>query len=853
MSVKQKIPNFEKPKHFILEHIPDILGSNFYGFERLKLVSSDGKIIVRYKNAGSLVLATFLDKEIQTIKNSSVIVSWEICPPYVFSVHDSDCLQLINTETNQSESHHYKTSLFPLKKTQAIFVKDDNIFCVASNGVIIFDQKNIKNVPREIPLVDCKNKSTRIIINVNSNFSGAMGANRLLLANNDVFQVWAISKEKNEMFMEFEGRNASSTIKYLNLWQFENTVVTYSRGTVALWQANQPKETSKNPREIKEDNLVTDVFIDDSFIITGDNTGNISLRQRVDGEKIYDLPSSESLNSSSRNSRPELLEFNLENKVNVLAKYGRWVFAACENGKLVIYDIMKDKSSPVAEYIAPRPSSITALMIDHATVLAAVKIRHVEGKKESKESKTKEKPEIIAWNPKLAGLEYYTETNKVGQDSIACILTWTLKQIITYIKDIEKEGEDITELSSTMDRLEDSINQTRRYPELAVQFFQAIRKLQASIDSYESLLEKLTQQGKLVRIFTSSRLRRDIEYQNSVVGTNVIELELRIKTTLERKASSSRIGEMASAAAVLVSPSQNAKPTSQTTPSQPIRQSMIQDVGGRDFWKRNYGDALHVLWANFVAALRLEFRNCTPSEEKLLKNILDYSNTGSISQYKFAEFLKGFGPFEHCISNVKLILSEPWFHGFLNGRESELLMKNQFEPDGTFLVRFSKSKPGSFALAFLKDGIVNHILIESFMPDGFKVLTQDSTTQAKLFKTLHDLILHYGFVLKYPFHSDLSSASWFHGDITTEETIELLKEKPVGTFLIRFSSKGTFAASFIDNSNQVRHVLIATEGKSNFVVDTGSGIVSFKSMQELVNFYTEKRVFLFPLITGEKS
>jgi hypothetical protein len=70
-------------------------------------------------------------------------------------------------------------------------------------------------------------------------------------------------------------------------------------------------------------------------------------------------------------------------------------------------------------------------------------------------------------------------------------------------------------------------------------------------------------------------------------------------------------------------------------------------------------------------------------------------------------------------------------------------MKNQYEPDGTFLVRFSKSKPGSFALAFLKDGIVNHILIESFMPEGFKVLTQDASGPAKLFKVfLSHVVLH---------------------------------------------------------------------------------------------------------------
>ena len=72
----------------------------------------------------------------------------------------------------------------------------------------------------------------------------------------------------------------------------------------------------------------------------------------------------------------------------------------------------------------------------------------------------------------------------------------------------------------------------------------------------------------------------------------------------------------------------------------------------------------------------------------------------------------------------------------------------------------------------------------------------------------------------------------------------------MGTYLLRFSSKGTFAASFVDVSRFVRHVLVGTEGRNNFLVDTGSGMVSFPSIVELVRFYKEKNVFSIPLITG---
>ena len=207
-----------------------------------------------------------------------------------------------------------------------------------------------------------------------------------------------------------------------------------------------------------------------------------------------------------------------------------------------------------------------------------------------------------------------------------------------------------------------------------------------------------------------------------------MDLEVRLKTAIER-----RRPQAASVPSTPSKPAGNEAPqpiktiTERTSSmSLPARESMITDPAGREFWTSNWGNALHVPLNSFLSSLRSLFPTITLQQERQVQQILDFSNTESVSQYKFAEFLKGFGPFQSCVTNVSKILSETWFHGFLSGRESELLMKNQCEPDGTFLVRFSKSKPGSFALAFLKDGVVNHILIESCMPEGYKILTQDS-------------------------------------------------------------------------------------------------------------------------------
>ncbi len=52
------------------------------------------------------------------------------------------------------------------------------------------------------------------------------------------------------------------------------------------------------------------------------------------------------------------------------------------------------------------------------------------------------------------------------------------------------------------------------------------------------------------------------------------------------------------------------------------------------------------------------------------------------------------------------LLGEAWFHGFVSRREATLLLSNQ--PAGTFMIRFSKSQAGSFAVSFVSE---NHQVI----------------------------------------------------------------------------------------------------------------------------------------------
>jgi len=281
------------------------------------------------------------------------------------------------------------------------------------------------------------------------------------------------------------------------------------------------------------------------------------------------------------------------------------------------------------------------------------------------------------------------------------------------------------------------------------------------------------------------------------------------------------------------------------------RDIMIRDPAGKEWWRQAFGNVVMVEWDRFIALFAARFPGkVSVVEIKQLQGILDHSNTGHMSQYKFSEYLKGFGPFEQCVDTTKKLLSEKWFHGFLSSRESELLLRESRQPDGSFLVRFSKSKPGSFALAFVQTGGVKHILVESAMPEGLKISEQISSGSTRVFKNIDEILNHYKFVLKFPYVDTVSQKPWFHGDLSAEEANELLSDSAVGTFLVRFSSRGCFAVSFVDSMRAIRHVLVTSEGKNQYQVNTGDGeSISFPNIQDLVNYYHGKGIFKIPLKT----
>ena len=74
-------------------------------------------------------------------------------------------------------------------------------------------------------------------------------------------------------------------------------------------------------------------------------------------------------------------------------------------------------------------------------------------------------------------------------------------------------------------------------------------------------------------------------------------------------------------------------------------------------WDKIFSTDSYVIpWKQFIEGLGFPIDE---NSEKQLKTILDYSNTGSVTRFKFGEFLKGFGPTlsAQCLKNVNAVVN----------------------------------------------------------------------------------------------------------------------------------------------------------------------------------------------------
>ncbi|PRP77814.1 FYN/Yes-like tyrosine-protein kinase [Planoprotostelium fungivorum] len=378
--------------------------------------------------------------------------------------------------------------------------------------------------------------------------------------------------------------------------------------------------------------------------------------------------------------------------------------------------------------------------------------------------------------------------------------------ILTQISSAKKE-EDVTEFVTNIQLVQITINGLLK----SKKEFSAERLfgLQSALNQYHHELNELENRNTLLRFFGSTRLRRKLEQMNSSVHTQLEQLKKSIKA--DEKAAKLAESKSTSGTESSTSISNSASSFDIASPS----------MGHNEFLRLS--QRLH-RWTRKKA-----FFDLREDEIKVLLYILDNSNTGNVNQHKFSEFLKGFGPVNDCIRNMKSIMSCPWFYGFISRQETDLFLRDQ--PNGTFLIRFSSTQPGAFALGFIMEGReVHHILIKADKPSGFVVTDQSSV--GRHFPNLLELVDYYRLFLVHSFWNELPFEPFFEGDISSAETIESFHGHLEGTFLVRFSSHpGKLAISYVEDQS-VLHTLIVVEPGRGYRLDTMD--VCFPTVKDVV-------------------
>eukprot|EP01119_Soliformovum_irregulare_P013972 TRINITY_DN3773_c0_g2_i5.p1 TRINITY_DN3773_c0_g2~~TRINITY_DN3773_c0_g2_i5.p1 ORF type:complete len:871 (-),score=248.35 TRINITY_DN3773_c0_g2_i5:1133-3586(-) len=770
-----------------------------------------------------MIVGKLQERSIATVDNPSPTVSLLFSFPLIISIHESNHLQIVDTLTGSVESH----LVADICSCQCILFDGDRILCVSPKELFVFWKGYPDLATRVFRLQDdrCKKPLTSI----SQQFSAVINHKSFLFGNNEAFQIWNLNDvlpDGNSGTCTFmtEGKSRDSTQKFLSLHLYEDQIITTTRTYISLWTIGPGQNEEPEVTHIPTENIVTAIHLDDTFLITGDAIGNLCLMHRNTGELIYNLNYA---GFTDYNEAEDLLQVSLDGRITSIAKVGRWIICGHQNGFLRVFDInLNNQPHPMAEFQI-EDGSLLSLLVDSKDVLAVV-ARNVSTR-----------PDILFWKPNLSG--FVSNANPESENAIFSIYEKHSK-IITHLQSLAAEfQEDASEFQFSMGQLMKLLRRIvdRGDIQVPAQLYVA---LEMSLDALLLEMDNLRDKNKLERAISNMRLRRNLELKNAMVLKRVARIDSSLdaesfrfeRETLER---------MNLVAMLDQRPQKVSKRIMDLA-------AILPDPEAQDFWARMLGEPL-VEWGTLLVVLE---RGLPGFQVNLhgnqLKMILDPCNIGYVTITRFSEFIRGFGPFNNAAENMNSVVTRPWFHGYLSYREAELLLQQEMK--GSFLIRFSRTKPDGFALAFQMQQ-VSHILIDSTIIQypqlimGFKIKEQDTTANnnPRLYRSLHDLIQFYQFCLKLPYSTNMTGEGWFSGDMSSDETVEFLLNQKPATFCIRFSSSGALAASFVDVDLRIMHVIIKNEDKIFRI--TGGEENGFSTMSDLVEYYKSCGVFKLSL------
>jgi len=91
----------------------------------------------------------------------------------------------------------------------------------------------------------------------------------------------------------------------------------------------------------------------------------------------------------------------------------------------------------------------------------------------------------------------------------------------------------------------------------------------------------------------------------------------------------------------------------------------------------------------------------------------------------------------------------------------------------------------------------------------------------------------------------ITKNKWFHGFCTAKEASDKLKDRPEGTFLMRFSSQPPQYALDVKDQDGVKHWRIEQRGKNCYILSAGTKAKEYKSLPHLVQVHSHESLAEF--------
>ncbi|PRP86671.1 hypothetical protein PROFUN_05150 [Planoprotostelium fungivorum] len=226
--------------------------------------------------------------------------------------------------------------------------------------------------------------------------------------------------------------------------------------------------------------------------------------------------------------------------------------------------------------------------------------------------------------------------------------------------------------------------------------------------------------------------------------------------------------------------------------------SLVRDREGETFWEKSFQGRLMVDYPNFLEALSKECGDIKDEDASRLSYVLDSSETGFISVFRFSNFLQMFKPLKDCVQKANREMQAKYFQGFMSMEEVSRLLSGR--PRGTFITRISKTQPESVIISHIDhDHNVQNIHLEG-NPHGYHMANASSIGN---FPDIQEFIEVHK-IYKEGLYTDLTRSRYFLGHLAEEEAREILKREKKGSYIVWYNSDG-LTVSYNNESEGITH------------------------------------------------